>query len=147
MTDLRAEAIKLAATLPKGSTERKALLDVLAKTASSAPFQVYYQEVKDAFVSDVLGQATAILRASGATAFQEGLNVLTFMLGGGKGKIIFFWTGSQPGRLDASVHLVTEAGERRDGHNVFEVMDLDPREVALKALYLDAKDSKLVFPL
>ena len=146
MTDLRAEAIKLAATLPKGSTERKALLSVLAKTAS-ATFHTYYEEVKNAFVSDVLGQATAILRASGATAFQEGLNVLTFMLGGGKGKIIFFWTGSQPGRLDASVHLVTEAGERRDGHNVFEVMDLDPREVALKALYLDAKDSKLVFPL
>ena len=46
MPDLRSKMIRLAASMPKGSSERKALLDVLAAQVPPSPLDVFWNQMR-----------------------------------------------------------------------------------------------------
>jgi hypothetical protein len=146
MADLRTQVIRLAAEMPKGSTERKAILDVLAQTnkRAGATWHVYLEEMKQAFVSDTLGQATAILRSSGASGFKEGPNHLNFELGGHKGQVTINW--AKQAHYVVGQVIYNDMWNRR-GEEEVPIMALDPKGLALKVLYLTDRQGQPVLPL
>ena len=97
MSNVRSKAIRLAASMPKGSSERKALLNVLAKTprpkSAAGSMEDALQPGLDKFTTAALKHIVGFLKAKGAhiTDVQaENSNTVTFKIREKPGKINVF---------------------------------------------------------
>ena len=128
MSDLRSSLIRLAASMPKGSEERKALLGVLAtdKEASDTWYR-RIQPLQAQFLREVVAQAENIFGDAGATDVRTGPNYINGTVDGQKFSVMWNWTS----RGIESVMALGHA--RREGN--FEPISKDPMNIASESIY------------
>lgn len=138
----REAGIKLAASLPKGDPLRREILAALKTSARGSTWFAYLQEVQQAFISDILGQATAILKSNVASGIREGKNYLEFQFpgkfGSAKGSLIFMFYGT-----DGKVKWQTSFGGVMV-EDIRDVTTMDPKGVALWALYAEHRGAPVL---
>lgn len=136
MSDLRSHVIRVAAALPQGDETRRKLLAAV-KDAGGTTWFAYLQECQQAFIDDILGQATAILRQGGAKVTKEGKNYLEFTFRGSKGSVLFNFGPGDGMKVQLTFGALLE-------EDIVGVMLLDPKGVALRALYLEHRGQPIL---
>ena len=128
MSDLRSNLIRLAATMPKGSANRKALLDVLGtEKEASDTWMRRLEPIQAGFMREVVAEAESILGDAGVTKIQTGPNFITGVLQGEKLSIYWMW---QNGDI---VSKMTVGSDRRQGTHL--PLSMSPMNVASESIY------------
>lgn len=128
MSDLRSSIIRLAATMPKGSEERKALLTVLATDkAASDTWGKRLEAIWNGFVREVVAEAETIFDDTGATDVRTGPNYINGTVNGRRFSV--FWTLE---RGDITSQMQFGGGRRVGKHQPFS---MSPLNVAAESIY------------
>ena len=128
MSNLRTNLIRLAATMPKGSEDRKALLDVLAtdKEASDTWYS-RLRPLQNQFLREVVAEAEGLFGDAGATNVQTGPNFIAGQVSGQKFSVQWNWTENGIGSVMAL------GSKRRNGD--FLPLSKSPMNIASESIY------------
>lgn len=142
MSDLRRNLIRLASTLPKGSGERKALLNHLASTKAAAgeTWGRRISEAKRDFLEEVGKEAIRTLRDQGFPRVQSKpqFNRGTLVVQGQdeEGRtlaVTWSWSGDHEIKGTASLFFTGEAGTYTAGE--VKVPSMNPMQVAVEFIF------------
>jgi len=132
MAKLRPRIIRLAASLPKGSSERRMLLAVLTKNAST--FSDYVEDAKHKFLGDILDMAEKALWHAGAKKITREQDGFKGTMGDDPFKVSWGWVKHT--QMQGSVEMWNSYGSPVTLAKIrpFDVEDQDAQKVALKVL-------------